>query len=228
MRSWGIRKGSKSPFKIKLGGRDDLKDFYDFYSFSVRKHKFTDPETQKTVDMYAFISYDEIYKMWDELSANGWIKLFIGTVDDEAICGALVYPFGKIFRCAYWGWNLKYSDYHISDSIQWEMIQWAKANGFQYYDFYALEPQAAEALLTTGQIPEACKKHFFYGSTVFKINFGGKIIKYPGSYIYYSNKMKHLIDTSNDELEDMMKHYKDFYWAEKNFFRDRETYKFNI
>jgi len=200
--------------------------FYDLYNFSCRRHKYTDPVTNKKVDRFAFISLEELYVMWDEMSPYGWINLFLGSVEDEVICGALVFPFSKIFRYAYWGWNLKYAEYHISEAIQWEMIQWAKANGFQYYDFCMLDHVIAEALVTTGQIPEEYKTRFFYGSTMFKLNFGGEIIKYPGVYIYYSDNMKHLLETSKDELDYLIKCYKDFFWAEKNFFRDREENRF--
>jgi len=112
----GIKKGLESPFKVRLGGRDDLKFFYDLFNFSCRKHKYTDPVTQKKVDMYTFIEYDELYKMWDELAPYGLINLFLGTVEDEVICATLNFPVGNIFRAGYWGWNLKYAEYHISEA----------------------------------------------------------------------------------------------------------------
>jgi len=106
------------------------------------------------------------------------------------------------------------------------MIQWAKTNGYQYFDFFGIEANVAEALLSSGQIPEALKENSLYGATMYKLKFGGNIIKYPGSYMYYSDKMKHLKETSSDELENLMICYKKFYWAEKNFFRDRKASKF--
>jgi hypothetical protein len=43
--------------------------------------------------------------LWDELSPYGWVKLFLGTVEDEIICGNLVFSFGKTFRGKKWGWK---------------------------------------------------------------------------------------------------------------------------
>jgi len=223
MRRRGIKKGLDSPVKIKHGERDDLKTFYDLYIFTVRSHKYIDPIThEKTVDRFPVIeSYQELCQMWDELSPKGWVKLFLGTVEDEIICGVLVFPFGKIFRNEFWGWNLKYPEYHISDAIHWEMIQWAKTNGFHYFDFVQINISVADAFYSNEPMPDSLKALNFYGPTIFKLEFGGSIIKYPGEYICYSNKMKHLIDSSEDELKNLMKTYHSFYWAKKNFFRDR-------
>ena len=227
MRRRGIKKGLNSPFQVKHGGRDDLKVFFDLYHSTVRKNKFTDPNTNKTTDWYPEIeSYRELCQIWDNLFPYGWVKLFLGTVDDEVICGALTFPFGKIFRYTQWGWNGKYDKYHISDAIQWEMIQWAKSNGYQYYDFCEINLKVAEAYHSSEPIPEALKATRFYGPTMFKLHFGGIIIKNLGEYVCYSNKMKYLIDTSVNDLEQLFDKYWDFFWAEKNFFRDRQEYKF--
>ena len=225
MRQRGIKKGLKSPFQVRLGGRDDLKVYYDLYHFTATRHKYTDPITNKTVSFYPTKeSHDEICKIWDELSPHGWVKLFLGTVEEEIICGALVFTFGKTFRYANWGWNLKYADYHISDAIQWEMIQWAKNNNFLYYDFCQIDRRIADAYLSKEPVNETLKKHFIYGPTIYKLNFGGNMIKYPCSFVCYSDKMKHLIETSSDELTHLFKLSKDYYWAKKNFFRDHQDF----
>ena len=218
----GIRKGLKGPLEVKLGGRDDLKVFYDLYNFTVANHKYTDPITQKTIDWFPSIAPDEVYHIWDELSPRGWIKLFLGIVEGEIICANLVFTFGKIFRTSNWGWNGKYGEYHISDAIHWEMIQWAKTNGFQYYDFCQIDPTIAEAYHSSEPMPEALKAKNFYGPTMFKLRFGGNIITYPGLYVCYSDKMKHLIETSSDELSHLLKLSKDLYWGTKYFFRNHQ------
>ena len=224
MRKRGIKKGLKSPVQVKLGGRDDLKVYYDLYEFTSSKHKYIDPVTNVTRPFYPTKeSHEEICKIWDELVPNGWSKLFLGTVEDEVICGALVFTFGETFRYANWGWNLKYPEYHISDFIQWEMIQWAKANGFQYYDFCQIDRKVAEAYRSSEPMPEELKNTDFYGPTIFKLQFGGNMLKAPGEFFYYSEKMKHLMETSSDELANLLKRYKDFYWAKKNFFRDHKV-----
>lgn len=219
----GIKKGLKSPLKIKLGGRDDLKSYYDLFLFTVSRNIYTDPITQKNVVWTPMITYDELFHIWDELSPHGWVKLFLGYVEDELICGALTYSFGKIFQYQHWGWNRKYSEYHIPDAMHWEMIQWAKTNGFEYYDFCEIDKDIANAFRSGEPMTEALKKKYFVGATLFKIQFGGITISYPKEYIYFSNKMNHLLETSRDDLIHLTKLYKDFYWGGKNFFRDHQV-----
>jgi len=224
MRRDGIRKGLKNPFKVKTGDRDDLKVFYDLYDFTVKNHKYTDPITKKTIDYYPTMeSYDEVCKIWDALAPYGWVKLFLGTVEDEIICGEMAFPFGGIFHCKRWGWNLKYGKYRISDVIQWEMIQWAKENGYKYYDFCEIDIKVAEAYRSSDPVLETLKTTDFHGPTMFKLQFGGDIIKYPGLYVCYSDKTKQLIETSGEELIHLLKSYKDYFWAKKNFFRNHNS-----
>ena len=218
----GIKKALKSPFQVKLGGREDLKTFYDLYQFTVSRHSYTHPITQKTVVWTPAIAYEELYHIWDELSSRGWVKLFLGLVENEVICVALTNPFGKTFQYQHWGWNGKYSEYHVSDAMQWEMIQWAKTNGFRYYDFCEIEKDIFDAIRSDEPIPEELKKRVFFGPTMFKMQFGGNIISYPDVYVYYSDKVKHLLDNSSEELMHLIKHYKDFYWGTKNFSRDHQ------
>ena len=99
------------------------------------------------------------------------------------------------------------------------MIQWAKTNGFQYYDFCEIDYEVAEAYRSSDEIPDDLKARMFYGPTIFKLHFGGNITKRSDIYVLYSDKMKHLIETSSDELDILLKHSKDFYWAKKFFSR---------
>ena len=219
----GIKKGLKSPFKVKLGHREDLKTFYDLYNYTVTRQNYTNPTTGKVISMLPIISSDEFEYMWNELYPFGWIKLFLGTVEDETICGALTFPFGNTFQYQLWGWNGKYSEYKISDVMQWEMIQWAKNNGFQIYDFCEIDNDIAKVIRSGEPIPDSFKEKFFYGPTVFKLQFGGNIIEYPKMYACYSEKLKHIIETSKEDLTNLIKLYKDFYWGAKNFSNDHQV-----
>ena len=99
------------------------------------------------------------------------------------------------------------------------MIRWAKENGFHYYDFCEIDFEVAEAFLSSDPIPENIKASYFYGPTMFKLQFGGHIVSYPDSYVFYSDKMKHLKETSGEELTSLLKLSRDFYWSAKRFFR---------
>ena len=228
-RKEGIKKGLKSPFEVKLGERENLKDYFNLYHFTSTRYKYVDPITQKSVNCYPTTeSYDEFCKLWDALSHYGWVKLFLGTVEDEIICGSLVYTFGKTFRGKNWGWNLKYPEYHVFETSQWKIIQWAKENGFSHFDFCQIDRKIADAYKSTEPFHEELKKSDSYGMTMFKLYFGGDIIKYPGVYVFYSDKFKHLIETNRDNLTRLIKLSKDLYWAKKNFFRDSDLFSTGI
>ena len=222
-RKRGIIKGLKSPFKVSEGVRDNLKVFYDLYNDIVARRPFTDPITKVTVDWYPLIdTFEELCRIWDELDSRGWIKLYLGTVNEEIICGIIVFPFGNVFRSYHWGYNDKYAEYHISDTMHWELIKKAKELGFKYYDFVDIDPDVAQAFLSSEPISEEIKAKYFYGPTTYKLQFGGQIVNYPERYVFYSDKMKQWIETASDELEKMLKLSKDLFWAQKRFFRYRK------
>ena len=215
-----IKRGLDSPVKVKIGGRDDLNVFYELFKSIISKHTCLDPITNKTVELQPYIEYDELCNIWDELSPYGWVKLFLGTVENEVICGELIFTFGKTVRGDSWGWNGKFKEYHISDMFQWEIIKWAKTNGFDYYDFGSIDGKIAEAFLSSQPIPEEWMQSSKYGPTVFKCQFNGKVIKYPNKYYCYSDRWKQIVETSSDDLVLLLKRYNEFYWGSKNFFRE--------
>ena len=59
-----------------------------------------------------------------------------------------------------------------SNAMYWETMKWAKANGFKCYDFGGI---------TVSESYEEEKKEGIHN---FKTQFGGKIVSFPGNYIY--------------------------------------------
>ena len=48
--------------------------------------------------------------------------------------------------------------------MHWEIIMWAKSRGYEYYDFWGIDPQK------------------WPGVTRFKLGWGGRVVEYPGSF----------------------------------------------
>ena len=65
--------------------------------------------------------------------------------------------------------------------------QWAKANGYRYFDFYGFDTRNAKALLEGRPIADAdwCKVSFY------KHGFGGRIVLHPEHYYVFANPLLH-------------------------------------
>ena len=179
-----IRKGLKSPIEVVVGGRDDLETFYELVLATNKRFNTTNP---------LVTSLEDVHTQWDLLSPNKWITLHLGKVNGEIICASLTYSFGKTFRNYHWGWNGEYSEYNVSDVIDWNTIQWAKENGFKYYDFVQVDYESAQVIQSGEPIPDSIKQRELFGATYYKMQFGGFLKNYPDSYVYYPNKLKYFL-----------------------------------
>lgn len=178
-----INKGLRSPIEHQLGCRDDIKTFFELMLATC--------ERRKTKPLINII--ETFYKIWDALSPMGWIVMHLAKVDGKIICAAIGLTAGQTYRSVYWGWNGEYADYNISDTIGWFAIRWAKEQGFNYYDFVHLDPLSADAIASEAPIPEYIKTRTHFGSTFYKMQFGGYVVHYPGLYCIFSNKLKYYL-----------------------------------
>ena len=178
-----IRKGLKAPFNVRIGNKDDLKSFFELSTKTSSKFDNT-----PMID-----SLDKLHSLWDAFSEKERIALFLGEVEEKVICACLVFIFGNTFSDYYWGWNGEYSKYEIPSVIRWKTIQWAKEKSLKHYDFIQLDRESTNAILSSEPIPESIKNRSFFGPTFFKLKFGGNIVSYPDSYVYYPNKLKFIL-----------------------------------
>ncbi|MFT3740011.1 MAG: GNAT family N-acetyltransferase [Breznakibacter sp.] len=178
-----IQKGLTFPIVHKLGDRNDLNTFFELML-----------ETCKRRNAKPIInSVDTFYKVWDSLSPNKLIVLHLGLVDNKVVCASLGLTCGKTYKNWFWGWNGEYAHYNISDTIEWKIIEWAKREGFRYYDFVHVDPISAEAIESDQPIAPEIKDRSHFGSTFYKMQFGGHIVHYPDIYYYYPSKVNYFI-----------------------------------
>ena len=175
-----IRKGLKAPLEVRKGNRDDLTSFFELSSKTSLKFDNT-----PMID-----SLDKLHSLWDIFAGKERIAIFLGEVEGKVICACLVFIFGNTFCDSYWGWNGEFSKYEIPSVIRWKTIEWAKEKGLKRYDFVQLDRESTNAILSQEPIPESIKNRSFFGPTFFKLKFGGNIVEYPDSYVYYPNKIK--------------------------------------
>ncbi len=93
-----------------------------------------------------------------ELNPRGWVKFLIALHQDKPIAGAIFLCFKDTVY--YWSGAsfMEYRNLAPNDLIQWEIIRWARANQYKYYDLVMIEQE---------RLP---------GIAHFKLGFGGELV----------------------------------------------------
>jgi lipid II:glycine glycyltransferase (peptidoglycan interpeptide bridge formation enzyme) len=179
-----IKSGQKFTYQHRLGKREDIPHFLDLIKQTCQRRN-----TNPLVD-----SIDYFYSVWDKFAPHNKVMLHLAEVDGETICGTFCFTFGDTFCTDLWGWNGKYAKEKISETYFWNLILWAKENGFKNFDFVHLDKISAHAIRSGEEILEETKKRHLFSATHFKLRWGGAIIDYPGHFTYFRNPLiKHLI-----------------------------------
>jgi lipid II:glycine glycyltransferase (peptidoglycan interpeptide bridge formation enzyme) len=132
-----------------------------------------------------FSPYPEEYftEMWRVLDPSGYVRLFVAEYAGEAVSALLLIPFGDTAIYKKGAWSGRHGDRRPNEALHWTAIQWAKSQGYRYYDFEGINPEAARAIASGEPLPD------FLTQTVtrFKLGFGGQLFLYPGPYDYVCN-----------------------------------------
>jgi peptidoglycan pentaglycine glycine transferase (the first glycine) len=118
--------------------------------------------------------------LWGIFSPQGLMKLFLAEYQGSVVSAMLTFAYGNSFKTWKFGWSGEHAQCHPNEVLHWEMIQWAKANGFQYFDFVSVNPVIARQLIPK----ENTKCWLNDGSSYFKLGFGGEVILLPEPYWY--------------------------------------------
>ncbi|HEY3265683.1 MAG TPA: peptidoglycan bridge formation glycyltransferase FemA/FemB family protein [Armatimonadota bacterium] len=121
---YNIRLAAKKGVTIRQSvDRADLPIFYRILEETAKRDHF----------LVRGLSYFEA--MWDALAPRGWMRLFLGEVEGEAVCGALSYLFGDKCWYTYGASSNAHREKMPNYLMQWDMIQWAQSSGCRWYDF---------------------------------------------------------------------------------------------
>ena len=104
----------------------------------------------------------------------------------------LAVGFGKIVWAKRFGWSGAQRKRYPNEGLLWATMQWAKAQGYHWFDQDGVKWEAAEALANDEPIPESAKKSASY----FKLGFGGQPLLLPEAHIYLYNPILRLGYTS--------------------------------
>lgn len=168
-----IRRSEHDGLVVREGTETDVRTFYRLHLATSQRQEFT--------------PYSERYYegMWRLLDPPGYIKLLLAEYQGEPVSALLLVPFADTVIAKKLGWTGLHSNHRPNHLLFWESIKWAKAHGYRCFDFEGIDPDGAKAIVEGKPLPESLYRTW----TFFKLNFGGKVVLYPGSYDYVYNPL---------------------------------------
>ncbi len=170
---YNVRVGQRKGIKVREGDAGDLTTYHTMLATTAKRQGF---------GLYP-IRYFQA--MWQHLHPTGHLKLFIAEHEGEVVAGQLIVPFGETVINKLSVWSGLHGDKRPNEALQWNSIEWSKANGYRYYDFEGINRAAAEALRRNEPIPEELKQTV----TSFKVGFGGAPVVFPEAYYFVRSSL---------------------------------------
>jgi hypothetical protein len=166
LRPWP-KKWAARGVTVRIGGGGDIPLLATLMTHSARHQD------------YQPLPVDYIEAMYSELAATGQAVLFVGEVGGEPVAADLVTRCGAMVRGRLAGFDRTGEAGRLSvpAAIRWEIIRWAKAHGYQWYDFGGLHEEALQALLAG----ECRHSDSWPSSDQAKVAFGGSAYRYPNA-----------------------------------------------
>ena len=126
---------------------------------------------------YTPLPLDYMTALYRELAATNHAVLYVGEVDGAPVAADLMTGCGDMVRGRLSGFDRTGEAMRLSvpAAIRWEMIKWAKKQGYRWFDFGGLRPETLAALLdgsdhSADTFPTADQP---------KVTFGGTAFRYP-------------------------------------------------
>jgi peptidoglycan pentaglycine glycine transferase (the first glycine) len=157
---YNLRLAERKGVVIRPGTREDLPAFYEVLQETCRRDGFS---------VRALSYYEDL---WNLLIAPGLGALFLGSVGDEIICGAITLVLGGQAWYVYGASSNHLRNTMPNHLLQWEMMQWSRARGCTVYDMRGVARE-------TGDDGEAGGLH---GLNRFKRGFGAQYVEYIGEF----------------------------------------------
>ena len=167
-----IQKSSKKGVRVKIVTNiEDLDRWWDIYISTAKRKNFT---------------YENYDLARDVLLHENLSKLCLAEIDDEIASGCILHCGDNTVLQWICATDIKFSKYKASGYLYWKMIEWAKEQGFLYYDMGGALP------LRYDDAGNCINNGKDKGPSEFKKKFGGD---YRDIYEYQiiTNKIKYRI-----------------------------------
>jgi lipid II:glycine glycyltransferase (peptidoglycan interpeptide bridge formation enzyme) len=164
-----IRKSARQGVRIsEVQGFDGVEKFYEVISSVEKNTKFKAH------------SLEYFEKMWEELSKDDLIKIYIAEYKDKVVASYLVLLGEKVAYEIYGGATKEGRDCEASYLLKWEIIKRLATSGKRYYDQW-------------GAAPKDSKDHPLSGISYFKSGFGGEYMEFLPQYVKVFRSVYYLL-----------------------------------
>lgn len=164
LKSWTNRWASRG-VTVRIGDERDVPLLVDLMAMSSRHQG------------YLPLPAEYIATLYRELAATGHAALFVGEVHGAPVAADLVTRCGDMVRGRLSGFDRgeEASRLSVPAAVRWEILQWAKAHGYRWFDFGGLRPETVDALLNG----DHRKSADWPPTDQPKVTFGGTAYRYP-------------------------------------------------
>ncbi|WP_249300031.1 lipid II:glycine glycyltransferase FemX [Feifania hominis] len=152
---YNIRVAIKNNVTVEIGGREDLKKFYEIMLETGMRDNFVTRS----------LTYFET--MYDALGEN--CRLYVARYEGEIIAGTLAIWYGDKVWYLYGASSNAHRNVMPNYLLQWAMIRWAIEKGCRIYDFRGV----------SGDLDES---NPLYGLYRFKKGFNGDFVEFVGEF----------------------------------------------
>lgn len=134
---------------------------------------------EHTAERHGFkpLSLSYLRRLYRELAPTGRARLFVAEIDGDPVAASLMTACGGVLKTRVSGFERSRATLELRApaAVRWTAIRWAKAHGYDYFDFGGISERSGDALLSgervnPGELP---------GPDQFKISFGGSAYRYP-------------------------------------------------
>jgi lipid II:glycine glycyltransferase (peptidoglycan interpeptide bridge formation enzyme) len=155
-----IRQAEKNRVMIRIAENEaDLKALFDLYQLTSQRQGFL------------IRPWEYYQELWQKFWQVGMAHILLAEVDNQLAGGVILFHFGQ----RVWYFNGMSSNDHRDSqanfALQWAAIRWAKAQGYQIYDWWGAPDNFVES-------------DPMWGVYRFKDGFGAELVRHIGAWDY--------------------------------------------
>lgn len=181
-----IRVAQRKGVSVREGGRDDVDTFRRLMESLCARRGIEPSPSQE----------DFFEHLWERFAPRGWVRIFLAEVGGRPVAALLVFTFGESARVWKAGWSGESAECRPNNLLYWEVIRWAKENGFRSFDLVGIERLLAQRLLA-GEPIDWTKAA---GPDNFKIGYGGAPVVLPETCYRFLSPWARLVQRAGAQL----------------------------
>jgi lipid II:glycine glycyltransferase (peptidoglycan interpeptide bridge formation enzyme) len=134
-RRYNLRLSQRKGITVREGTEADISTFYRLLQITGQRQSFV-PEPEYY-----------LAGMWRILYPHGNIRMFLAEWEGEAIAGTFLVPFGDTVLFKRGAWSGQHGTVFPNEAMHWAGMQWARENGYRFYDLEGIDRDVAEAIV---------------------------------------------------------------------------------